>query len=135
MDSNLHKLVAFSHSLAGLAAVLISIGNWLVVYPHLATDPQALVHKLAIFFGVFTGGVTFTGSLVGFDKLQGLLLPLARAKPYQLAIMALTSLASLGIFATTESFHLAALALVTATGLSKTLGVTLTHAIPDTNMS
>jgi NAD/NADP transhydrogenase beta subunit len=52
-----------------LAAVLTSVGNYLHIYPHLAEDPAALVHKLSIFFGIFAGGITFTGSLVAFAKL------------------------------------------------------------------
>lgn len=48
--------------------------------------------------------------------------------------MALVSLASLGIFATTDSFGLASLAIVAATLLSKTLGVTLTNAIGGADM-
>lgn len=67
--TDLPQLVAMFHSFVGLAAVLTSVGHWLVEYPHLAADPQAMVHKFAVFFGVFTGGVTFTGSLIAFAKL------------------------------------------------------------------
>ncbi|CAK58432.1 unnamed protein product (macronuclear) [Paramecium tetraurelia] len=38
--------------------------------PHLAEDPAALFHKLSIFFGIFTSGITFTGSLIALAKLQ-----------------------------------------------------------------
>lgn len=42
-------------------------------YPSLATDPSALVLKTALFLGTYIGGVTFSGSLVAYGKLQGLL--------------------------------------------------------------
>lgn len=71
--TDLPQLVACFHSFVGLAAVLTSLGNYIHVFPHLASDPAALVHKLSIFFGIFSGGITFTGSLIAFAKLQGLL--------------------------------------------------------------
>lgn len=125
------------HSFVGLAAVLTSVGHWLVEYPHLINDPQALAHKLAVFFGVFTGGVTFTGSLIAFAKLQGLMSSVPMMLPNHNKInlgLALTALASLGVFASTSNFGLAALAIIAATGISKTLGVTLTSAIGGADM-
>jgi NAD(P) transhydrogenase len=42
-------------------------------FPTLATDPAANVLRTALFLGTYIGGVTFSGSLVAYGKLQGVL--------------------------------------------------------------
>ena len=37
------------------------------------THPSAAITKTALFLGTFIGGVTFTGSVVAYGKLQGIL--------------------------------------------------------------
>lgn len=69
--TDLPQMVALFHSLVGAAAVITCIANFLAENPHFATDPAANVMKTALFLGTFIGGVTFTGSLVAFGKLQG----------------------------------------------------------------
>ena len=64
-------MVALFHSLVGAAAVLTCIANFMAEYPHLATDPAVNITKTALFLGTYIGGVTLTGSLVAFGKLQG----------------------------------------------------------------
>ncbi len=68
------QLVAVLHSFVGLAAVLVGYANFL--------DPEAAlhfsgagktVHDIEIYLGVLIGAVTFTGSLIAFGKLQGLI--------------------------------------------------------------
>jgi NAD(P) transhydrogenase len=84
-----------------------------------------------------TGGVTFTGSLIAFGKLHGLLdsKPLLLKGHNQINIgMAAGLLLSLGVFTSTNSFSLGALSLLSVTGLSKVLGVTLTAAIGGADM-
>jgi NAD(P) transhydrogenase len=71
--TDLPQLVAAFHSFVGLAAVFTSAASYLVDYAHFATDPLGTMHQVAIFLGTWLGGVTFTGSLVAFGKLQGLL--------------------------------------------------------------
>jgi NAD(P) transhydrogenase subunit beta len=70
------QLVAMLHSFVGLAAVLVGIANYADPNVHF-TGVEKDIHDLEVFLGVFIGGVTFTGSLVAFGKLQGLL----RSKP------------------------------------------------------
>lgn len=60
----------FSDSLVGAAAVLTCLATYMVDYPHFATDPAANVIKTALFLGTYIGGITFSGSLVAYGKLQ-----------------------------------------------------------------
>ena len=69
--TDLPQMVALFHSLVGAAAVITCISNFMVEFPHFATDPAANMIKTALFLGTYIGGVTFTGSLVAFGKLQG----------------------------------------------------------------
>merc|ERR1712107_299438 len=59
--TDLPQLVAAFHSLVGMAAML----------PCFATDPAATMIKSALFLGTYIGGVTFTGSLIAYGKLNG----------------------------------------------------------------
>jgi NAD(P) transhydrogenase len=68
---DLPQLVAAFHSLVGLAAVLTCWASHLVDVQHFAHDPMAGIHMGAIYFGSLIGGVTFTGSIVAFAKLDG----------------------------------------------------------------
>jgi len=69
--TDLPQMVALFHSLVGAAAVITCLANFMFEQPHFATDPAANVVKTALFLGTYIGGVTFTGSLIAFGKLQG----------------------------------------------------------------
>jgi len=69
--TDLPQMVALFHSLVGAAAVLTCFANFLLEQPHFMTDPAANVIKTFLFLGTYIGGVTFTGSLIAFGKLQG----------------------------------------------------------------
>jgi len=69
--TDLPQMVALFHSLVGAAAVITCLANYMFEQPHFATDPAANVVKTALFLGTYIGGVTFTGSLIAFGKLQG----------------------------------------------------------------
>ncbi len=69
--TDLPQMVALFHSLVGAAAVITCVANFLAEQPHLAANAAAGVIKTAQFLGTYIGGVTFTGSLVAFGKLQG----------------------------------------------------------------
>ena len=68
---------------------------------HFASDPAGTVHKTAIYLGTFIGGITFTGSLTAFGKLQGLLnsnaLNLPGKNAYNIS-MGLASIGAMGVF-------------------------------------
>lgn len=69
--TDLPQLVAAFHSLVGLAAVLTCVAEYMIEYPHFATDPAANLTKIVAYIGTYIGGITFSGSLVAYGKLQG----------------------------------------------------------------
>ena len=58
------------NSFVGLAACLTCIGQYLEGAEHFANDPSGSVDKVMTYAGTFIGGVTVTGSLVAFGKLD-----------------------------------------------------------------
>jgi NAD(P) transhydrogenase subunit beta len=70
--TSMPELVAVLHSFVGLAAVLVGVASYLGTPAH-GTATEALIHELEVFVGVFVGAVTFTGSIIAFGKLKGLI--------------------------------------------------------------
>ena len=66
------ELVAILHSFVGLAAVLIGFATYLDHDNELSGSAQ-LILKIEIYIGVLIGAVTFTGSVIAFAKLKGLM--------------------------------------------------------------
>lgn len=64
------QLVAALHSFVGLSAVLVAGGTYLI---HIEDGHLNAVMLVELVVGSAIGAVTFTGSLVAFGKLQGLL--------------------------------------------------------------
>lgn len=69
--TSLPQLVAAFHSLVGLAAVMTCIAEFMIEHPHLAENEMGNMIKLVAYLGTYIGGVTFTGSLVAYGKLDG----------------------------------------------------------------
>ena len=68
------ELVAFMHSMIGLAAVCIAVAA--VAEPHAfqitaVGDPIPRGNRLELFLGAAIGAVTFSGSVIAFGKLSG----------------------------------------------------------------
>ena len=66
------ELVAILHSFVGLAAVLIGFATYIGGDDHLQGAERTL-HEVEIYLGVLIGAVTFTGSVIAFGKLRGLI--------------------------------------------------------------
>ncbi|MFH4684880.1 Re/Si-specific NAD(P)(+) transhydrogenase subunit beta [Vibrio diabolicus] len=66
------ELVAILHSFVGLAAALVGYNSYLDA-PEAATHAEHVIHLVEVFLGVFIGAVTFTGSIVAFGKLRGVI--------------------------------------------------------------
>ena len=68
--TDMPQLVAILHSFVGLAAVLVALGTYFTHRDAGALN-ALLLSELGI--GSFIGAITFTGSVVAFGKLQGLI--------------------------------------------------------------
>ncbi|EEX94070.1 pyridine nucleotide transhydrogenase [Vibrio orientalis CIP 102891 = ATCC 33934] len=72
------ELVAILHSFVGMAAVLVGYNSYLDAPVIASLNPQEahaahVIHLVEVFLGVFIGAVTFTGSIVAFGKLRGVI--------------------------------------------------------------
>nr|CAH0111870.1 unnamed protein product [Daphnia galeata] len=135
--TDLPQLVAAFHSLVGAAAVLTCLSTYIVDFPHFATDPAANVIKSALFLGTFIGGVTFSGSLIAYGKLQGMLNSSPLLLPGRHALntgLMLGNVGAMGYYFYDPSFVAGMSMLGTTTALSTIMGVTLTAAIGGADM-
>ncbi|TUT08902.1 NAD(P) transhydrogenase, mitochondrial [Bagarius yarrelli] len=78
-----------------LAAVLTCIAEFMIEHPHLDTHPAASVLKCVAYLGTYIGGVTFTGSLVAYGKLQGGLVPFMLTDSYMTGMSCLLTVSGL----------------------------------------
>uniref|UniRef100_A0A8C7ZRB7 proton-translocating NAD(P)(+) transhydrogenase n=1 Tax=Oryzias sinensis TaxID=183150 RepID=A0A8C7ZRB7_9TELE len=135
--TDLPQLVAAFHSLVGLAAVLTCVAEFMIEYPHLDTHPAAGVLKTVAYLGTYIGGVTFSGSLVAYGKLQGILDSAPLLLPGRHMLNAGLMAASMGgmvPFMLSSSYNTGMGCLVGVSGLSTIMGVTLTAAIGGADM-
>lgn len=74
--TELPQTVAAFHSLVGIAAMAGAAGEWLGNVGELDSGTMS-----AIYLATFIGGITFTGSVVAFSKLAGLMKSTALSLP------------------------------------------------------
>jgi NAD(P) transhydrogenase subunit beta len=130
------QLVAILHSFVGAAAVLVGLG--------LQLNPTSLeglssieitIHEIEVYIGVCIGSITFTGSVIAFGKLHGLLSgkPLLIPARHVLNLIVVGLTIWLGILFTGHSDNsmLYLLAALVITGL---LGIHLVMAIGGADM-
>ena len=70
------ELVAMLHSFVGMAAVLVGYAGYFGPAAgggHALSGAAMIIHEIEIYLGVLIGAVTFTGSVVAFGKLKGLI--------------------------------------------------------------
>ncbi|TNM91888.1 hypothetical protein fugu_018900 [Takifugu bimaculatus] len=135
--TDLPQLVAAFHSLVGLAAVLTCVAEYMVEYPHFATDPAANLTKIVAYLGTYIGGITFSGSLVAYGKLQGMLNSAPLILPARHALNASLMAASVGgmiPYMLDPSYTTGLTCLGSVSALSAVMGVTLTAAIGGADM-
>ena len=127
------QLVAILHSMVGMAAVLIGYNSFISADGQF-TGVAKTIHDLEIFIGVFIGMVTFSGSVIAFGKLSGVL----GNKPIQLPghhLLNLTMMVALiilgGIFVHAQH---APMALYLMSAISFILGIHLVIAIGGADM-
>uniref|UniRef100_A0A4W5PSB1 proton-translocating NAD(P)(+) transhydrogenase n=1 Tax=Hucho hucho TaxID=62062 RepID=A0A4W5PSB1_9TELE len=135
--TDLPQLVAAFHSLVGLAAVLTCVAEYMIEYPHLDMHPAANMVKTVAYLGTYIGGVTFSGSLVAYGKLQGVLNSAPLMLPGRHMMNAGLMTASVGgmiPFMLSADYATGMGCLVGVSGLSTIMGVTLTMAIGGADM-
>jgi H+-translocating NAD(P) transhydrogenase subunit beta len=88
------QLVAILHSFVGAAAVLVGFAITMQGEGDY-TRSEALIHRVETFVGIFVGAVTFTGSVIAYGKLQGVI----RSKPLLLPGRHALNLAAVAICA------------------------------------
>ncbi|MCL1079204.1 Re/Si-specific NAD(P)(+) transhydrogenase subunit beta [Parashewanella spongiae] len=109
------ELVAILHSFVGLAAVLVGFNSFIDLHPQSAidlasnlgmaststkdvltaeTDVAYYIHLVEVFIGIFIGAVTFSGSIVAFGKLRGVINSKALMLPHRHKLNLLVLIAS-----------------------------------------
>lgn len=135
--TSLPQLVALFHSFVGAAAALTCIATYIHDFPHLADISNAAVLKTAIMLGTYIGGVTITGSLVAYGKLDGKLSSAALLLPGRHALNAslmAANIGAMGVFFNADSLSTGVGALSAITLGSSIMGYTLTAAIGGADM-
>merc|ERR1712032_57275 len=125
--TDLPQLVAAFHSLVGMAAMLTCFATYLA----------ATMIKSALFLGTYIGGVTFTGSLIAYGKLNGNLNSNPLMLPGRHAInggLLAANAGAMGYFLMTPELGMGMGMLSTTAALSSVMGVTLTMAIGGADM-
>ncbi len=134
--TELPQTVAAFHSLVGVAAAATAVGE----YVHLTENGPAAIDAVtntSLYLATWIGGITATGSVVAFGKLNGNLgsAPLQLSGRDQMNMaMGAASLGAFGLFLTNPSPETGLLCLGAATGLSGALGVHMTASIGGADM-
>ncbi|MFC3395581.1 Re/Si-specific NAD(P)(+) transhydrogenase subunit beta [Brenneria rubrifaciens] len=130
------ELVAILHSFVGLAAVLVGFNSFLDHGE--ITDPVLVnIHLTEVFLGIFIGAVTFTGSVVAFGKLRGIISskPLMLPHRHKMNLAALiVSFLLLLLFVNTGSVALQVIALLLMTVIALAFGWHLVASIGGADM-
>ncbi len=132
--TSMPQLVAILHSFVGAAAVLVGISNHLHSGVTLV-GAELTIHEIETFVGVFIGALTFTGSIIAWGKLQGVI----HSKPLLLPGRHLINLALvlvcvwLGVVFVGGGEQ-ALTALLTVTAIAGVIGILLVMAIGGADM-
>lgn len=116
------ELVAVLHSFVGLAAVLVGYNSFIKIYanvPTVVSGSSLNIELTEIFLGVLIGAVTFTGSVVAFCKLHGLVNSKALSIPHKqlLNLVALVAVIVLMFLFITGGGSMSYLVIMTAIAL------------------
>jgi NAD(P) transhydrogenase subunit beta len=128
------QLVALLHSFVGVAAVLVGISNHLEP-AEILTGADKTIHDIETFAGIFIGSITFTGSVIAWGKLQGVI----RSKPLTIPGRHLGNLAMviaciwLGVLYVQDT-EAGMTGLLVMTAISGVLGVHMVMAIGGADM-
>jgi H+-translocating NAD(P) transhydrogenase subunit beta len=134
--TSMPQMVAILHSFVGAAAVLVGIATALD-HSKVFTGIERRIHDTEIFIGIFVGAVTFTGSVVAFGKLQGVIggKPLLLPGRHVLNLVMLLACVYLGYtFVTYGDYFPVLWPLLVVTAIASLMGIHLVMAIGGADM-
>ena len=134
--TSMPELVAGFHSLVGLAAVLVGFSSYMDPNSHFE-GTEKIIHEVEVYLGVFIGVITFTGSIIAFGKLKGIISgkPLMIPARHWLNLIALLVCIYLGyLFLNAESHTAGVTPLIIMTIIAGVIGLHLVMAIGGADM-
>ncbi|HEY0707089.1 MAG TPA: Re/Si-specific NAD(P)(+) transhydrogenase subunit beta [Polyangia bacterium] len=133
--TSMPQLVAILHSFVGAAAVLVGFATYLDPRVSL-TGVEATIHEIEIYVGTFVGALTFTGSVVAFAKLQGVIgsRPLLLPGRHLVNLLTVAVCVGLGVQFVQADAHVAVMPLVFCAVLAGLLGLHIVMAIGGADM-
>jgi NAD(P) transhydrogenase subunit beta len=134
--TSMPQLVAILHSFVGAAAVLVGLATALD-HNKVLDGVERTIHEVEIYVGIFVGAVTFTGSVIAFGKLQGLIgsKPLLMPGRHLLNLVALLGCVYVGwVFVGYDDYFPPLWPLLVCAGIASLLGIHLVMAIGGADM-
>ena len=133
--TSMPELVAGFHSLVGLAAVCVGYSSYMDPTAHFEGSEKA-IHDVEVFLGVFIGVITFTGSIIAFCKLKGVIggKPLTLPGRHMLNLIGIIACIVLGYFFLKAGGHSGTVPLLIMTVIAGVIGIHLVMAIGGADM-
>ncbi len=129
------ELIAILHSFVGIAAMLVGFNSFLN-YEHI-NDIMNNIHSMEVFLGIFIGGITFSGSLVAFSKLKGIISSNPLIIPYRNILNSLGFIVVvllMLLFIHTDNIGIKVFSLLLMTIISILLGLHLVDSVSGADM-
>lgn len=130
------ELVAILHSFVGLAAVMVGVSSYLSPNLHLE-GAEKIIHEVEVYIGVFIGAITFTGSVIAFGKLKGIISgkPLMLPGRHWLNLVAILACVYFGyVFLQAGTHDAGLIPLLIMTAIAFVIGIHLIMAIGGADM-
>ncbi len=133
--TSMPELVAGFHSLVGLAAVLVGYSSYMDPTAHFEGSEKA-IHDVEVYLGVFIGIITFTGSIIAFCKLKGVIggKPLTLPGRHLLNLIGIIACLVLGYMFLKAGGHNGMMPLLIMTLIAGIIGIHLVMAIGGADM-
>jgi NAD(P) transhydrogenase subunit beta len=130
------ELVAILHSLVGLAAVLIGFANFMDTSIQF-TGVDKTIHEIEVYIGIAIGALTFTGSVIAYGKLSGMVggQPMLLPARHWLNLVMFVAVIIVAIkFVGETDHHQAMIYLLIMTAIAMLFGVHMVAAIGGADM-
>ena len=134
--TSMPQLVAILHSFVGLAATLVGFASYLD-HSVVLEGAEKTIHNVEVYIGILIGAVTFTGSVIAFGKLQGIIGSKPLMLPGRHLINASIGIACIylgSIFLGAENSSAGMMPLLFMTALALVFGIHMVMAIGGADM-